>query len=125
MEKPISPLQQVVNFLEEKNYHYKKVEHEHRVTVRYKTESIYGSFGWLDIYVYEADRDKCNLTIINIYPSCRRSVVCSFGQTYVSCQGYAIGKAEPLDKKQLVVKVERALSCYEIITKDQSAEITY
>lgn len=106
-------MNEIVNYLNQKEYSFEKKFD--RFTLRYKSESIYGSLGWIHIDVNEERVGKYSLVIENVYPSCRRSIVCSYGKKYCSVNGYGIGKDILLDKKQLVSKIESALSNYEIL----------
>lgn len=101
-------MEKIKNYLKEKNIPF--YERNGYIVLRYKSESIYGSKGWLHIKFSPNE-----FVVEDIAPSCKHYIVCSYGQRYVSTSGQIKGCTSTIDEDIAVKKLSRVLQGYEIV----------
>lgn len=101
-------MEEIKNYLKENNIPF--CERNGYIELRYKSESVYGSKGWL---VIRFSSDK--FEVEEIAPSCKHYIVCSYGQRYVSTNGQTKGCTSTIDEEIAVKKLSRVLQGYEIV----------
>ena len=91
-----------------------KEQNKVRLVVEYKSKSNYGSCGYITI---SAKRTDCgySLLIEESTPSCRHYVLCSYGQEFVTTNGYGVGICVLLANIGKVKEIiNKTLSSYEL-----------
>ena len=108
----------VRDYLNKKGYSY-----EEKYDIVYKTQEfmlVYNyqnafgekKSGWIVLYAKKRNGGKFMLVIEEINSSCRHSVVCAYGQTFCTTNGYRIGHEEELEESELIPMIEKNLKKY-------------
>lgn len=96
-------------------YNIKNTEHKISFDMKYKSESIYGSVGYIDVEINETDGGY-SLVITETSPMGRKSVVCSYGQCFCTTNGYLKGQNTLIQTiDEIIDKINNNLVSYNLI----------
>lgn len=93
---------------------YKETSTKVEASLQCEMESNYGNLGYITIEVTKKDDGKYVLEMIEITPMGRRHCICSYGQRYVTANGYISGKDETLEENQVISKILNQVKKYRV-----------